>query len=99
GFDTKIQKTVREPLPTDATQFLWADRTRIGWNADAVVITVNMFQFPSAAPPGFDHVQLLVLNPTTGATSATVDLPGDKDADLAPATMHGAAAGDPLWLA
>jgi hypothetical protein len=83
---------------------LWADYPRMGWNADAIVYSFNMYAFPSATG-AFDHVQLLSI-----ATSSVVDAnnstfsyfrtdrTGPNDGTLVPATMHGAAAGGPEWL-
>jgi hypothetical protein len=93
---------------------LWGSYTRIGWNADAVVVTVNMNLFPFAEGDGggFDHVQIvsMTLNLLTDANNATFDthrydsssypaLFGIGSFSLVPATMHGAAANGPMWFA
>jgi hypothetical protein len=85
---------------TAAGQALRADFTRAGWNADAYVVTVNMFTFGTEI---FDHVQVVAL-PKTGALSGIAanlkwtrtDRPDDFG--LTPATLHDAKPGGPMWL-
>jgi hypothetical protein len=76
------------------------DFPKIGWNADAHVITANMFGADSAT---FDHISVIVIdkstaldgNPSTLSFSQT-----DRDVDftLMPAVMHGSNSGDPMWF-
>ena len=80
------------------------DDPRIGWNGDQVVLTLNMY--PAAGPV---HVQVLafatgsLFGATPPATlTAGIDyfahIRDDGDFALAPAKMHGAAAGSPMYL-
>src|SRR5262249_13316963 len=82
---------------------LWGDYPKVGWNADAVVFTVNMFTFP-ASTGTFDHVQVVTLQSSTltdansgTLTSFQVDRPG-TDFTLAAASMHGAVSGAPMYF-
>jgi hypothetical protein len=88
---------------------LWGDFTRMGWNADAIVISMNMYKFPAGELNGnfgaYDHVQLVALDKTTilnGATSTfrrfAGDVPGgNAHSTLVPAIMHDAVQGGPIW--
>jgi hypothetical protein len=76
------------------------DFPRVGWNADAYVVSLNMFD------PFFgiyDHVQVVTIpkanffNPTTTDPFGINDFAGNNFT-LAPATMHGSQAGDPMWF-
>jgi hypothetical protein len=77
------------------------DFTRIGWNADAHVITFNMF---GAGSETFDHISVIVIdkstaldgNPSTLSLSQTDRDP--VDFTLMPAVMHGSNSGDPMWF-
>jgi uncharacterized repeat protein (TIGR01451 family) len=67
-----------------------------GYNADAVVFTLNMF-----GVTGGGHVQVLSINSTDLANG--VSSPGTfhnnlNDFSVRPTTMHDAAPGDPMWL-
>ncbi len=90
-------KEVRYP-----TSF-WGDFPKVGWNADAWVFTVNMFSFPSTRGQ-FDHVQIVSVNKSTllGANPQLQEFRADRsgsfDFDLAPAVMHEATPGGPMWL-
>lgn len=82
----------------------WGDFPRLGWNADALVFSLNMYAFPGATG-AYDHVQLVVLNKASvlDANAATltvthIDRTDPADYTLVPAKMHGAAAGAPMWL-
>jgi hypothetical protein len=81
----------------------WGDFPKVGWNADAWVYTVNMFAFPSTRGQ-FDHVQVVSIdkNALLGSTPQLqefrADRSGSSDFALAPAVMHGAAPGSPMWL-
>jgi hypothetical protein len=81
------------------------DFTRIGWNADAHVITFNMF-VPHTDPALalFDHVSVIVIDKSTAldgnsSTLSVTQLDRDPvDFTLMPAVMHGAESGDPMWF-
>jgi hypothetical protein len=90
---------------------LWGSYTRIGWNADAVVLTVNMNQFPFNEGDGglYDHVQIVVIDASTLAdannatfTARRFDSTGFPpflglgNFSLVPAVMHGTAPGGPM---
>jgi uncharacterized repeat protein (TIGR01451 family) len=70
-----------------------------GYNADAVVLTLNMF--PVGGTSGTYHVQVISVNAADLAIAATSPLVYNNDlADFSvrPTTMHGSASGDPMWL-
>jgi large repetitive protein len=72
----------------------FADYPRMGWNADAYVISFNMFL--NAAT--YDHVDTLSIDKSTLAGHRQI-VPGAlTNFTMAPATMHGAAPGGPMWL-
>jgi hypothetical protein len=71
---------------------LFTDFPRVGWNADAYVISFNMFGFTTEVPY---NVQILSINKSTLATFQT-DRPL-PNSTMVPATMHGAAPGSPMW--
>jgi Legume lectin domain/SdrD B-like domain/Bacterial pre-peptidase C-terminal domain/Bacterial Ig-like domain len=82
------------------------DYTKIGWNADEVVITYNMY---SNSTGFFDHVQglsfaassLFASSPPPTLTLGTDYFSFDRfnnDFTMAPASMHGAAPGDPMYF-
>jgi autotransporter-associated beta strand protein len=71
----------------------------VGYNADALVFTLNEFNITTLT---FDHVQVVSVDSTslTSAGPLTVnhfDL-GSGVANLRPTVMHNAAAGAPMWL-
>jgi hypothetical protein len=79
-----------------------ADFNRLGWNADAFVFTVNMYNFDETC---FDHVTIIAIDKATAIDKdpATIaffhhDLDGTH-VSTTPAVMHGALPGDPMWLA
>jgi hypothetical protein len=89
--------------PHDAT--LFGDYPREGLNADAYFFSVNMFDSTATT---FEHVQVVTINKASvlDANNATfvkyqVDPPAPSAGSnftMAPATMHGAAAGGPMYF-
>jgi hypothetical protein len=82
----------------------FGDLPKIGWNHDEVVITENMY-----GPSNFDHVQVLSFAASSifAQNPPAVLAPGtdyfsynrtNNDFTLVPATMHGAAAGTPMYF-
>ncbi len=101
GFDEMHKFSVRRIIGGVAT---WADYPRIGWNADAYVLTFNQPPFTGGDSIGvqvlsFDKSTVLDADPAT-LTTYQVDRPGGLDVHftMAAATMHGAAPGDPMWF-
>jgi hypothetical protein len=72
----------------------FADFPRLGWNADAYVVSFNMFTTAAT----YDHVDTLSIDKASLAGHRQVVPGGLTNFTMAPATMHGAAAGGPLWL-
>lgn len=72
----------------------FADYPRMGWNADAYVVSFNMFL--NAAT--FDHVDTLSIDKSTLVGHREIVPGGLTHFTMAPATMHGAAPGSPMWL-
>jgi Bacterial Ig-like domain (group 2)/PKD domain len=86
--------TGRDPAGSGS---FWGDYPRIGWNANEYVATFNMFTTNSAQSYG--HALVLNISTATPSTTTAVDdLVGGTNATLAPATMHGAAASDPMYF-
>ena len=86
---------------TDSTgHALWGDYDKLGFNADAVVVSLNMFTFTNSFSRvqlvTFDKSTLLDRNPAT-LTKYNVDRPSTYFT-MTPAVMHGAQPGDPLWF-
>jgi hypothetical protein len=87
---------------------LFADQPKVGWNADAIVYSMNMFMPSTATPPGpatFQHDQVITISAAALLKGTFVanyfDLPttgsdGQTIMSLVPAAMHGAAPGGPL---
>jgi hypothetical protein len=77
-----------------------ADYPRVGFNADAYIITMNMFTLRGF----YSHPQILTIQKSTaidGTNSALTFFQSDANSGLftlAPALMHGSAAGGPAYL-
>jgi hypothetical protein len=75
----------------------WADYPRIGWNASAYVASFNMFT--NGFIQNFAHVLVLNLEVASPGTGTLALVPGGtSNGTLAPATMHGSTATDPMYL-
>jgi hypothetical protein len=72
--------------------FDFADYPKGGYNADAYVFSFNMF--PNS---GGNHVDTLAIDKSNFANSFRVNA-GSSHFTLAPAVMHGANPGDPMWM-
>jgi autotransporter-associated beta strand protein len=85
----------------DNLQNFFADYPRAGFNHDAYVVAFNMFSISSGL---FDHVQVLSIDKatvTTGTNQTPTIYQNDRSNGLftmAPSTMHGSVAGDPMWF-
>ncbi|HZI44672.1 MAG TPA: sialidase family protein, partial [Ilumatobacter sp.] len=85
-------------LQIDAT--LWSDYPKVGWNDDIHVFTFNMFNGADV----FQRADLLIVDKSmvtdrnAGTFASSVVNRLATDFTLAPATMHGAAANDPMWF-
>jgi subtilisin family serine protease len=77
---------------------LFADYPKVGWNADSLVYTFNMFDtsFVDVNILSIDKATLLDTNPATVASF--INERPSSSFTMAPATMHGSVAGDPMWL-
>jgi hypothetical protein len=91
--------TERDQIAVDEGGQVWADNGKIGWNADAYVFTANGYTFAG----GYAHELVLSIDKSTvldrNATTLTsylVDRSGNIS--MAPARMHGSAAGGPMWF-
>ncbi|GAB5402359.1 MAG: hypothetical protein Aurels2KO_05900 [Aureliella sp.] len=77
---------------------LFADYPKIGWNADALVLTLNMFG------NSFEDVNIVTVdkasvmdNDRSTFTSFLSERPS-QNFTMAAATMHGSVPGDPMWF-
>jgi hypothetical protein len=78
----------------------WADFPRVGWNGTAYVASFNMFDvFLATLNENYSHPLVLNISSSNPSTTKLVDVPGGvTNATLAPATMHGATASDPMYF-
>ena len=74
--------------------FDFADYPRIGYNADAYVVSFNMF--PAGLPR--DHVDTLAIDKNTLAGHRVMVPGGSANFTMAPASMHDSQPGDPMWF-
>ena len=72
----------------------FADFPRLGWNADAYVVSFNMFITPAT----YDHVDTLAIDKSSLTGHRYIVPGGLTNFTMAPATMHGSVAGDPMWF-
>jgi hypothetical protein len=83
----------RYDMNDDIGGFDYADYPKIGYNADAWVVSFNMF--PTSGP---NHVDTLSIDKAT-RTGYRFVVPGDTaHYTMAPATMHDANPGDPIYF-
>jgi hypothetical protein len=94
-FTKKLQIVLTE---TSGRNTFWGDYPKVGWDADTVAFTANMFQVGA----GFDHSRLITLDasvlfgPGNGWSGFISDVPGGAaNATLVPAVMHDTAPGGP----
>jgi hypothetical protein len=105
GFSEMHSINVAEPSKSlcPPTETVGGDFTRIGWNADAYVITVNMFGLTTGC---YDHVSVITIDKSVALDAITATVPAVFHADrdgfnhfsLSPARMHESNSGDPMWF-
>lgn len=102
GF-TEMHKVETTQTLADG-QKVWSDYPKLGFNADAVVVTVNMDLFSDPIGTNPDHGQVIVFDKSTlldqdpdTLTLYRSDRPGPVYAPD-PAPMHGSRPGDPLYF-
>jgi hypothetical protein len=100
GFTEMHQINDTETSPRTG-ETLFTDFPRVGWNADAYVVSFNMTGFSTQVPY---NVQILTINKASvlDQNNATLtffqtDRPA-PNSTMVPATMHGSVAGDPMWF-
>jgi autotransporter-associated beta strand protein len=100
GFTEMHRIDTTETSPRTG-ETLFTDFPRLGWNADAYVLSFNMFGFQTQNEY---NTQLLTIQKASvlDQNSATltyyqVDRPL-PNSTLVPATMHGSTAGGPMWF-
>jgi uncharacterized protein (DUF2141 family) len=97
GFTEMHQINIQE---SSGGNFLWGDYPKVGYNADDLVFSVNMY--PSVG--SFDHVQVVAIDKSTilDASNSTFTKFQDDISfsafTLAGATQHDAKAGDPQYF-
>ena len=79
-----------DDTPGPAVDF--SDFPKVGYNADGYVISFNMF------PSSFNHVSVLGIGNDGTSTGMRTMPGGTTNFTLAPASMHGAAPGAPMWF-
>ncbi len=77
---------------------LFADYPKIGWNADALVVTLNMFG------NSFEDVNIVTVDKASvtdndrGTFTSFLTERTPENFTMAAATMHGSVPGDPMWF-
>ena len=72
--------------------FDFADYPKVGYNADGLVYSFNMF------PNFFDHVSTISIRNDGSSPGIHIVPGGMSHFTLAPATMHSSNSGDPMWF-
>ena len=100
GF-TEMHRIDTTEISPRTGETLFTDFPRLGWNADAYVLSFNMFGFNTENQY---NSQLLTIQKSTvlDQNNATLtDYQVDRplpNSTIVPATMHGSSAGGPMWL-
>jgi hypothetical protein len=88
----------------EAGQIFWGDYPKLGFNADAFFVTLNMKPFPLSSGSEPDHAQILAIDKASVLkhdpnilTVYNSDRPGPGYA-MAAATMHDTMPGDPMYF-
>jgi len=88
----------------EAGQIFWGDYPKLGFNADAFFVTLNMKPFPLSSGSEPDHAQVLAIDKASVLkhdpnilTVYNSDRPGPGYA-MAAATMHDTMPGDPMYF-
>ena len=94
GDETKFSAKYKVDVQDNSN---WADFPRFGFNADAIVYSFNMY---NAAGTAFNGVQILSIDKSSigSASLTTVKLDRPTDFTDAPASMHGAMPGQPMYF-
>jgi hypothetical protein len=87
---TKFAVNTRQTINGTAS---YADNPRIGYNADAYVVAVNMYDFQQGI---YDSRQIITIDKSGTVTSQSN--PNGPFFSMSPAVMHGAKPGDPMWM-
>ncbi len=101
GF--KETQIINVQQTTSTGQMLVPDSPRLGWNADAYVVTLNMFA-PISSPLRYDHTQVLpiakapLLDANYRTFTPPLQLSLANQPSLVGTAMHGSVAGDPMWF-
>src|SRR5438105_5822341 len=98
---TEMHKVETDEIAAHTLEQSFTDFPRVGWNANAYVVSFNMFGFYTEYPYNaqiltIDKNSVLDKNSST-ITSYQVDRPL-PNSTMVPATMHGASATDPTWF-
>ena len=100
GFSEIHQVETTEVSPRTG-ETLFTDYPRLGWNADAYVVSFNMFGFQTQTQY---NAKVLTIQKSTVLdqnASTLTDYQVDRplpNSTMVPATMHGSAAGGPMWF-
>jgi autotransporter-associated beta strand protein len=98
---SEMHKIETDEIAAHTLEQSFTDFPRVGWNANAYVVSFNMFGFYTEYPYNaqiltIDKNSVLDKNSST-VTSYQVDRPL-PNSTMVPATMHGATATDPMWF-
>jgi hypothetical protein len=100
GFTDMHQIETTEVSPRTGEP-LFTDFPRVGWNADAYVITFNMTGFGSQNPYNTQVLTIDKASVTDNNASTLTYFQVDRplpNSTMVPATMHGAQKGGPMWF-
>lgn len=100
GF-SEMQRVDVTEFNHELNETVLPDFPRMGWNADAHVITLNMF---GAVSQQYDHVTIITIDKSSvlgGSAASFIMTQTDRGNDnftMVPAIMHDSVSGDPMWL-
>lgn len=91
--------TERQQVEVDQGGTDWLDNAKMGFNADAYVISGNLYAFSGSGGPAL----LLTINKSSvldqnSSTLTDYTVLRSGDFSLIPARMHGSTTGSPMWL-
>lgn len=102
GFAEKHSINVTESAIAHSGN-VWGDYPRVGWNHDEYVVTLNMFG--TGFSQSYDHVSIITIGKTDAIDSNNstftvthTNRPGSSNFTMAPATMHDAPPGGPMYF-
>jgi autotransporter-associated beta strand protein len=100
GFTEMHQINTTETSPRTG-ESLFTDFPRLGWNADAYVVSFNMFGFQTQNQYNTQLLTIQKASVLDRNNSTLTDYQVDRplpNSTMVPATMHGSSTGGPMWF-